>query len=203
MGSLGDTTERLHFHFSLSCIEEGNGNPLQCSCLENPRDRGAWWAAVYGVVQGQTRLKWLSSSSSSSVWGGDHKSSWKLEEGSFWAHHSWQAELVGRVGTPGGQGSGHGLAGEMCVWLGGEIWASNRDLELSFCTYNSRGHLRFSEGRGPWGEPLGRDLWAPSGRFAPVATHLLFHFWCLPSEDEYLKKMRETDLPLGKCSPTV
>ena len=52
-----DTTERLHFHFSLSCIEEGNGNPLQCSCLENPRDGGAWWAAVYGVAQSRTRLQ--------------------------------------------------------------------------------------------------------------------------------------------------
>ena len=60
-----DTTERLHFHFSLSCIGEGNGNPLQCSCLENPRDGGAWWAAVYGVAQSQTQLKRLSSSSSS------------------------------------------------------------------------------------------------------------------------------------------
>ena len=59
-----DTTERLHFHFLLSCIGEGNGNPLQCSCLENHRDGGAWWAAVYGVTQSQTRLKWLSSSSS-------------------------------------------------------------------------------------------------------------------------------------------
>ena len=59
-------TERLHSHFSLSCIGEGNGNPLQCSCLENPRDRGAWWAAVSGVVQSRTRLKRLSSSSSSS-----------------------------------------------------------------------------------------------------------------------------------------
>ena len=49
-----DTTERLHFHFSLSCVGEGNGNPLQCSCLENPRDGGARWAAVYGVAQGQT-----------------------------------------------------------------------------------------------------------------------------------------------------
>ena len=58
------TTERLHFHFSLSCIGEGNGNPLQCSCLESPRDGGAWWAAVYGVAQSQTRLKLLSSSSS-------------------------------------------------------------------------------------------------------------------------------------------
>ena len=56
-------TERLHFHFSLSCIGEGNGNPLQCSCLENPRDGVAWWAAVYGVTQSQTRLKRLSSSS--------------------------------------------------------------------------------------------------------------------------------------------
>ena len=60
-----DMTERLHFHFSLSCIGEGNGNPLQCSCLENPRDGGAWWAAIYGVAQSRTRLKWLSSSSSS------------------------------------------------------------------------------------------------------------------------------------------
>ena len=59
-------TERLRFHFSLSCIGEGNGSPLQCSCLENPRDGGAWWASVYGVAQSQTRLKRLSSSSSSS-----------------------------------------------------------------------------------------------------------------------------------------
>ena len=61
-----DTTERLHFHFSLSCTGEGNGNPLQCSCLENLRDGGTRWAAVYGVAQSRTRLKWLSSSSSSS-----------------------------------------------------------------------------------------------------------------------------------------
>ena len=55
MGSLElDTTERLHFHFSLSYTAEGNGNPLQCSCLENPRDGGAWWAAIYGVAQSQT-----------------------------------------------------------------------------------------------------------------------------------------------------
>ena len=64
MGSLeSDTTKRLHFHFPLSCIGGGNGNPLQCSCLENPRDGGAWWAAVYGVVQSRTRLKRLSSRS--------------------------------------------------------------------------------------------------------------------------------------------
>ena len=59
-----DTTERLHFHFSLSCIGEGNGNPLQCSCLENPRDGGAWWAAIYGVAQSRTRLERLSCSNS-------------------------------------------------------------------------------------------------------------------------------------------
>ena len=57
-------TEPLHFYFSLLCIGEGNGSPLQCSCLENPRDRGAWWAAVYGVAQSRTRLKRLGRSSS-------------------------------------------------------------------------------------------------------------------------------------------
>ena len=64
-----DMTERFHFHFSLSCIGEGNGNPLQCSCLENPRDGGAWWASVYGVAQSWTWLKRLSSSSSSNAKG--------------------------------------------------------------------------------------------------------------------------------------
>ena len=58
-------TERLHFHFSPSHIGEGNGNPLQCSCLENPRDGRAWWASVYGVAQSRTRVRQLSSSSSS------------------------------------------------------------------------------------------------------------------------------------------
>ena len=81
-----DTTEQLHFHFSRSCIGEGNGNPLQCSCLENPRDRRAWWAAVSGVAQSRTRLKRLSSNSSSYLilggichflpWGKKKKASW-------------------------------------------------------------------------------------------------------------------------------
>ena len=62
-------TERLHFHFSLSCTGEGNGNPLQYSCLENPRDGGAWWAAIYGVAQSRTLLKRLSGSSSSLLYG--------------------------------------------------------------------------------------------------------------------------------------
>ena len=57
-----DMTERLHFDFSLSCTGEGNGNPLQCSYLENPRDGGAWWAAIYGVTQSQILLKWPSRS---------------------------------------------------------------------------------------------------------------------------------------------
>ena len=62
-----DTTKRLPFHFSLSCIEEGNGSPLQCSCLENPSDGGAWWAAIDGVAQSRTRLKRLSSSCSRGI----------------------------------------------------------------------------------------------------------------------------------------
>ena len=62
-----DTTERLPSHFSFSCIGEGNGNPVQCSCLENPRDGGAWWAAIYGVAQSWTQLTWLSSSNSSNT----------------------------------------------------------------------------------------------------------------------------------------
>ena len=62
-----NTTEQLHFHFSLSCIGEGNGNPLQCSCLENPRDRGAWWATVYAVAQSRIRLKRLRSSRKGSL----------------------------------------------------------------------------------------------------------------------------------------
>ena len=74
-----DTTERLHFHFSLSCIGEGNGNPLQCSCLENPRDCGAWWAAIYGVAQSQTRLKRFSSSSSSRMPPLFMRLTWKCE----------------------------------------------------------------------------------------------------------------------------
>ena len=76
-----DMTEQLHFHFSLSCIGEGNGNLLQCSCLENPRDWGAWWAAVYGVTQSRTQLKRLGSSSSSSM---------ALLQPSLSWHFSWQ-----------------------------------------------------------------------------------------------------------------
>ena len=62
-----DTTERLHFHFSLSCTGEGNGNPLQCSCLENPRDGGAWWAAIYGVAQSRTGLSDLAAAAAATL----------------------------------------------------------------------------------------------------------------------------------------
>ena len=88
-----DTTERLRFHFSLSCIGEGNGNPLQYSCLENPRDGGAWWAAVYGVTQSQTRLKRLSSSSSSS-------SEYNMEKAMV-THSSTLAWKIPWTGEPG------------------------------------------------------------------------------------------------------
>ena len=86
-----DMTERLHFHFSLSCIGEGNGNPLQCSCLENPRDGGTWWAAVYGVVQRRTQLKQLSSSSSSIPTPSPHPVCRKIifHKTSLWCQKSW------------------------------------------------------------------------------------------------------------------
>ena len=73
-----DMTEQLHFHFSLLCTGEVNGNPLQCSCLENPRDGGAWGAAIYGVAQSRTRLKWLSSSSSSLIPEGASEAGWNF-----------------------------------------------------------------------------------------------------------------------------
>ena len=84
-----DTAEHLHFHFSLSCIGEGNGNPLQCSCLENPRDGGAWWAAVYGVSQSRTRLKRLSSSSSSNMIVGNNINVSQLLWARFQAQLHW------------------------------------------------------------------------------------------------------------------
>ena len=93
-------TKRLHFHFSLSYIGEGNGNPLQCSCLENPRDGGAWWAAIYGVAQSQTRLKRLSSSS---------RRCWKLRfdpwVGMILRKRKWQLTPVFLPGESHGQRS--------------------------------------------------------------------------------------------------
>ena len=84
-----DTTERLHFYFSLSYNGEGNGSPLQCSCLENPRDGRAWWASVYGVTQSWTRLKRLSSSSSSST---------ELRVLNFLVISTWMLQVAGLTG---------------------------------------------------------------------------------------------------------
>ena len=88
-GYKSDTTEWLHFHFSLSCIGEGNGNPLQSSCLEKPRDGGAWWAAISGVTQSRTRLKRLSSSSSS-----NHT----IQQFHFWEYTQgkWKPKAISR-----------------------------------------------------------------------------------------------------------
>ena len=112
MGSLeSDTTEWFHFHFSLSCIREGNGNPLQCSCLENPRDGGAWWAAVYGVAQSRTRLKRLSSSSSS-------KFTMGFPDGSVVKNSSaneGDADLIPGSGRSPGKGNGNPF---QYSWLG-------------------------------------------------------------------------------------
>ena len=91
-----DRTEQLHFHFSLSCTGEGNGNPLQCSCLENPRDGRAWWAAIYGVAQSRTQLKWLSSSNSSHLlWNIERSTSQPKVWLAFGGSQSWVLFLEG------------------------------------------------------------------------------------------------------------
>ena len=84
-----DTTKRLHFDLSLSCIGEGNGNPLQYSCLENPRDSGAWWAAICGVAQSRTWLKQLSSSSIHTYSFYTHSHTYPLTGGK-WAFSQWR-----------------------------------------------------------------------------------------------------------------
>ena len=106
-------TERLHFHFSLSCIGEGNGNPLQCFCLENTRDGGAWWAAVYGVAQSRTRLKRLSSHSSKSRTQLKQPEGLQKVSGKFSSkEYAWISEYTGDVslipGSGRSSGGGHG-----------------------------------------------------------------------------------------------
>ena len=116
MGSLR-VTERLHFHFSLSCIGEGNGNPLQYSCLENPRDRRACWAAIYGVTQNRTRLKWLSSSSS--------------------IHQNWDVKplLIGKVGNRTvAIGLDH-LWSKPWVWIHSVPWCGYLSLQMLLLLY--------------------------------------------------------------------
>ena len=128
------TTEQLHFHFSLSCIAEGNGNPLQCSCLENPSDREAWWAAVYGIAESQTRLKQLSSSSSGNKilidWWMNEKS-WpqmlsKCYHTTLMALFSYFCSHMHTNGLPGSasgicQCSGHKRQG-FNPWVGKILW---------------------------------------------------------------------------------
>ena len=99
-------TEQLHFHFSLSRIGEGNGNPLQCSCLENPRDGGAWWAAVYGVTQSWTRLKRLSSNNGSS---GRKKSFPGGSVGKEYAYSEGDTGSIPGLGRSPGEENGNAL----------------------------------------------------------------------------------------------
>ena len=129
MGLLeSDTTEQLHFHFSLSPIGEGNDNPLRCSCLENPRDGGAWWAALYGVAQSRTRLKRLSSSSSSSKlknelpwWLSGKETAFQCRRQGFdplvrkipW-RRKWQSTSVSLPGKSHGQRSLEGYSSQGC-----------------------------------------------------------------------------------------
>ena len=127
-----DTTERLHFSFSLSCIGEGHGNPLQCSCLENPRDRGAWWAAVYGVAQSRTRLKRLSSSSSR-----DQSSAWPWTNSASVSPSPRRAALGGLAGPCI---SALAALVYLCTCLpGGSFWSPPR-----VCSYvgSARAHTR-------------------------------------------------------------
>ena len=113
-----DTTERLHFHFSLSCIGEGNGNPLQCSCPEKPREGGAWWASVYRIAQSQTRLKQLSSSSSSSWCRKHRRCRFSLWVGTIPWRRKWQPTLVFLPGKSHGQKSLVGCSPGGCKRVG-------------------------------------------------------------------------------------
>ena len=100
-----DMTEQLHFHFALPCIGEGNGNPLQYSWLENPRDRGVWWAAVIGVTQSQTRMTWLSSSSNEQVTSVPNLTE-KTEQSTITFQHSKYHQRGYPKGSGGGWGGG-------------------------------------------------------------------------------------------------
>ena len=117
-----DTTEQLHFHFSLSCIGEGNGNPLQCSCLQNPRDGGAWWASIYGVAQSQKQLKRLSISVR---WSHRSEVSWHLLVGPC-VPSSWLFLLPRRVfpGWPRSEETQVAGASRSGVWEKGSPWRS-------------------------------------------------------------------------------
>ena len=144
MGSPRDTTERLHFHFSLSCIGEGNGNPLQCSCLENPRGGRAWWADVYGVTRNWTRLKLLSSSS---FFRGKRRRQWHPHSSTLVWKIRWTEE-------PGGLQS----MGSLRV---GHDWATSLSL-FTFMHWRRKWKptpvFLSGESQG-WGSPVGYHLW--------------------------------------------
>ena len=157
-----DTTERLDFHFSLSCIGEGNGSPLQCSCLENPRDGGAWWAAIYGVSQSRTRLKRLSSSSSSRKQRASHVA--QLVEFTWNAGDPWVGKIPwrrDRLPTPvfmGFSGSSDGKDSACSVGDLGSIPGLGRppgggpgNLLQYSCLENSHGQ-RGMAGYSPWSQ---------------------------------------------------
>ena len=129
-----DTTESPHIPFSLSCIGEGNGNPLQCSCLENPRDGAAWWASLYGVAQGRTRLKWRSSSSSSITGLGFPGGSAGKES----SHNEGDLGLIPGLGRSPGQGNSYPLQypglenSRDCIVHGVAVLDMTEGLSLSF-----------------------------------------------------------------------
>ena len=138
------TTARLHFHFSLSCIGEGNGTPLQCSCLENPRDGGAWWAAVYGVTQSWTRLKRLSSSSSSSVYKGP--SSWEKARHTEGRNMGRTLELQGFDLGPARCSAWSPPASRFGSALGKEDWVKGQVLNGMFGASRGLSVLRVTTG---------------------------------------------------------
>ena len=119
-----DTTEQLYFHFSLSCIGEGNGNPLQCSCLENPRDEGVWWAAVYGFAQSRTWLKRLSGSSSSSM------RHWLIELFHFLICFKFQ--MTAEWSTLSSWETSYGVIGQQLVSDSSWNWGNDRTAEMAW-----------------------------------------------------------------------
>ena len=199
MGSLRVGHNWLHFHFSLSCIGEGNGNPLQCSCLESPRDGGAWWAAVYGVSQSRTRLKRLSSSSSSTV--RMYNVQW---------NHTWSpvpSPIRSGKGRPVQRALGMTLASEQTgkAALFGRNWAGQRAEHGWWAWY--RGMAR-SEGIRQGTKPavkLWRALW--TRRDGPVDKRKLFQvsqnsvFQSSPRRSKGHVRGRLARIPSSGCLP--